>query len=65
MCALCALVIISTSLPLLFLAVDEMMVALLDSGRRELVYSACGVLVNLMTDTNYRQSLAENGGVRK
>ena len=65
MCALCAHVIISTSLPLLFLAVDEMMVALLDSGRRELVYSACGVLVNLMTDTNYRQSLAENGGVRK
>ena len=56
------IIIISTSLPLL---VDEMMVALLDSGCRELVYSACGVLVNLMTDTDYRQSLAENGGVRK
>ena len=41
------------------------MVALLDSGRRDLVYSTCGVLVNLMVDSAHRVALEEGGGVRK
>ena len=47
------------------LTVDEMMVTLLDSDRREIVYCACGVLVNLMADTQHRDSLSHNGGIRK
>jgi hypothetical protein len=45
--------------------VDEMMVALLDSGQREMVYCACGVLVNLMADPTHRDILATNSGIRK
>lgn len=45
--------------------VDEMMVALLDSGQREVVYCACGVLVNLMADPTHRDVLATNSGIRK
>ena len=41
------------------------MVTLLDSGRRELVYASCGVLINLMTDSTHRAVLQESGGVRK
>ena len=46
-------------------SVDEMMVALLDSGQREVVYCACGVLVNLMADPTHRDVLASNSGIRK
>lgn len=42
-----------------------MMVALLDSGQREVVYCACGVLVNLMADPAHRDVLAANAGIRK
>ena len=45
--------------------VDEMMVALLDSGQREVVYCACGVLVNLMADPTHRDVLTANAGIRK
>ena len=45
--------------------VDEMMVALLDSGQREVVYCACGVLVNLMADPTHRDILITNSGIRK
>ena len=45
--------------------VDEMIVALLDSGQREVVYCACGVLVNLMADPAHRDVLAANAGIRK
>ena len=48
-----------------YFTVDEMMVALLDSGQREVVYCACGVLVNLMADPTHRDMLATNSGVRK
>ena len=48
-----------------FYVVDEMMVALLDSGQREVVYCACGVLVNLMADPTHRDVLATNSGIRK
>ena len=45
--------------------VDEIMVTLLDSGNREMVYSACGVLINILADSAYHQNIAENGGIRK
>lgn len=48
-----------------FYVVDEMMVALLDSGQREVVYCTCGVLVNLMADPTHRDVLATNSGIRK
>ncbi|XP_071954692.1 armadillo repeat-containing protein 2-like [Antedon mediterranea] len=45
--------------------VDEMMVTLLDSGNREIVYTACGVLINLMVDKSRRPMLKSEGGIRK
>lgn len=41
------------------------MVTLLDSGRREMVYSACGVLINILADSAYHPNVAKNGGVQK
>jgi len=38
---------------------------LLDSGRREVVYASCGLLVNLLTDATCRDNVAINGGLRK
>ena len=45
--------------------VDEMMVVLLDSGKREVVFTACGVLINLMADEEKRPMLRREGGIRK
>ncbi|XP_077976890.1 armadillo repeat-containing protein 2-like [Glandiceps talaboti] len=45
--------------------VDEMMITLLDAGNREVVYIACGVLINLMTDEKQRPKLKEEGGIKK
>lgn len=45
--------------------VDKMMVALLDSGNREIVYTSCGVLINLMADENRRPTLKQEGGINK
>lgn len=45
--------------------VDEMMVVLLDSGKREVVFTAVGVLINLMADEDKRGVLRMDGGVRK
>ncbi|XP_038044159.1 armadillo repeat-containing protein 2-like [Patiria miniata] len=45
--------------------VDEMMVTLLDARNREVVYTACGVLINLMADENRRHILKEEGGIKK
>lgn len=42
-----------------------MMVTLLDSGSREVVYAACGVLINFMADENKRHLLTVNDGVAK
>ncbi|XP_033112624.1 armadillo repeat-containing protein 2-like [Anneissia japonica] len=50
---------------LLQILVDELMVTLLDSGNREIVYTACGVLINLMTDSVRRPILKSEGGIRK
>lgn len=46
-------------------AVDEAMVAMLDSDNREVVYTACGVLINLMADDEKRKVLRKQGGVSK
>ncbi|CAH1799821.1 unnamed protein product [Owenia fusiformis] len=45
--------------------VDEMMVALLDSGSREVVFTACGVMINIMVDEEKRAVLKQEGGIRK
>ena len=45
--------------------VDELAVTLLDSKTPEMVFSSCGVLVNLTADHNHRGVLAHNGGVKK
>ncbi len=46
-------------------SVDEMMVALLDSGKREVVFAACGVLINLMADEEKRPMLKKNNGIKR
>ncbi|XP_006815976.1 armadillo repeat-containing protein 2-like [Saccoglossus kowalevskii] len=45
--------------------VDEMMVTLLDAGNREVVYIACGVLINLMIDEKRRPKLKDERGIKK
>lgn len=45
--------------------VDEIVITLLDSGRMELVYASCGILINMMVDAPWRATLARMGGVRK
>jgi len=46
-------------------SVDEILIALLDAGERETVFTACGVLINLMTDDDIRPKLKDEGGVKK
>jgi hypothetical protein len=46
-------------------AVDEAVIAMLDSGNRELVFAACGVLINLMVDEEKRPMLLHHNGVAK
>ncbi|XP_064615586.1 armadillo repeat-containing protein 2-like [Liolophura sinensis] len=43
----------------------EVMITLLDSGSREVVYVACGVLINMMADEEKRPVLKREGGVNK
>ncbi|XP_033636012.1 armadillo repeat-containing protein 2-like [Asterias rubens] len=45
--------------------VDEMMVTLLDAGNMEIVYTACGVLINMMADEHRRPVLKKEGGIKK
>merc|ERR1712216_100074 len=40
------------------------MVALLDHDNQEIVYTVCGVLMNLMSDLEGRIMLKESGGIR-
>jgi len=47
------------------IVVDEAMIAVLDSGNHELVFAACGVLMNLMVDDEKRPKLLQHGGVSK
>ena len=48
-----------------FVSVDEMMISLLDSGSHEIVYTVCGVLINMMVDCDRRSVLKEEGGIKK
>ena len=50
---------------MIMFSVDEMMISLLDSGSHEIVYTACGVLINLMVDPEKRSVLKEEGGIKK
>ena len=43
--------------------VDEMMVDLLNGNDKEVIFTACGVLINLMADDDRRPMLRKNGGV--
>ena len=43
----------------------QVLITLLDSSDREVVFSACGVLINLMVDGAARLILKNEGGVRK
>ena len=45
--------------------VDEIMIALLDAGERETVFTACGVLINLMIDGHIKPKLKEEDGIKK
>ena len=45
--------------------VDEIMIALLDAGERETVFTACGVLINLMIDEHIKPKLKEEDGIKK
>jgi len=47
------------------IAVDEAMIAMLDSGSHEVVFATCGVLMNLMVDDEKRPKLLHQGGVSK
>lgn len=48
-----------------FIAVDVMLVTLLDSGDKEVVYIACGVLINFMVDEEKRNLLKKEKGITK
>ncbi|KAI0232595.1 Armadillo repeat-containing protein 2 [Lamellibrachia satsuma] len=45
--------------------VDEALVAMLDSDKVEVVFTACGVLINLMADEDKRPTLKKMDGIRK
>lgn len=45
--------------------VDEIMIALLDAGERETVFTVCGVLINLMSDEQLKPKLKEEDGIKK
>ena len=45
------------------LLVDQMLLLLLDSDSRDLVYSSCGVLINLTADHMYQSILSNNSAM--
>ena len=45
--------------------VDLIMITMLDSGNREVVYISCGVLINFMVDDDKRATLKNEGGITK
>ena len=48
-----------------FTLVDEIMMALLDAGERETVFTVCGVLINLMSDEELKPKLKDEDGIKK
>ena len=49
----------------LFFLVDQLLLLLLDSESRDLVYVLCGIFINLTADPAYRSILSDNSGVEK
>jgi hypothetical protein len=49
----------------LFTLVDKVLITLLDSGDKEVVYIACGVLINFMVDEEKRHVLKKESGITK
>ena len=45
--------------------VDVLLITLLDSGDKEVVYIACGVLINFMVDEEKRGTLKKEKGITK
>jgi len=45
--------------------VDEVMIMLLDHGNTEVVYSVCGVLMNIVADQKYKDVLSRMDGVTR
>lgn len=45
--------------------VDEVMIMLLDHGNPEVVYSVCGVLMNMVADSNLKDVLSRMDGVNR
>ncbi|XP_060572268.1 armadillo repeat-containing protein 2-like isoform X3 [Ruditapes philippinarum] len=45
--------------------VDKVLITLLDSGDKEVVYIACGVLINFMVDEEKRHVLKKESGITK
>ncbi|KAL4233349.1 Armadillo repeat-containing protein 2 [Mactra antiquata] len=45
--------------------VDQLLITLLDSGDKEVVYIACGVLINFMVDEEKRSVLKDENGITK
>ena len=41
------------------------MMALLDAGERETVFTVCGVLINLMSDEELKPKLKDEDGIKK
>lgn len=41
------------------------MIALLDAGERETVFTVCGVLINLMSDEELKPKLKDEDGIKK
>lgn len=50
---------------LLSVTVDVLLITLLDSGDKEVVYIACGVLINFMVDEEKRSVLKKEKGITK
>ena len=44
---------------------DELVVTVLDGSNPELVFTALGILINLMTDEENRSRLAQMDGIAK
>ena len=48
-----------------FFSVVQMLITLLESSEREVVFCACGALINLMVDSQNREILSAEKGAQK
>jgi hypothetical protein len=54
---------VSHSFPIFRPQVDELLVVLLDHTNREVVYTACGILMNMAADPKFRRVISSKAGV--